>query len=74
MYEIIDFHTHVFPDKIAAATVARMSAESRLTAFSDGSETGLTASMRQAGIDLSVVLPVVTNPVKAGHINAWLPK
>ena len=68
---IIDFHTHVFPDKIAAATVARMSEESRLTAFSDGTEAGLTASMRRAGIDLSVVLPVVTNPVKAGRINAY---
>lgn len=68
---IIDFHTHVFPDKIAAATVTRMREESRLTAFSDGSEAGLTASMRQAGIDLSVVLPVVTNPGKAGRINAY---
>ena len=68
---IIDFHTHTFPDKIAAATVARMSEASRLTAFSDGTEVGLTASMRKSGIDISVVLPVVTNPVKAGHINAF---
>ncbi len=68
---IIDFHTHVFPDNIAAATVTRMSEESRLTAFSDGSEAGLTASMRQADVSLSVVLPVVTNPAKAGHINAY---
>ena len=68
---VIDFHTHTFPDQIAAATVARMSEKSRLTAFTDGSDAGLLASMRVAGVDLSVVLPVVTNPEKAGRINAF---
>ena len=68
---IIDFHTHTFPDKIAAAAVAHMSEAGRLTAFTDGSDAGLIASMQRAGIDRSVVLPVVTNPEKAGHINAF---
>ena len=65
---IIDFHTHTFPDKIAAATVAHMSEASRLTAFTDGSEAGLKASMQKSGVGASVVLPVVTNPAKAGSI------
>ena len=68
---IIDFHTHTFPDKIAAATVAHMSEASRLTAFTDGSEAGLKASMQKSGVGASVVLPVVTNPAKAGSINAF---
>ena len=68
---IIDFHTHTFPEKIAAATVAHMSEKSCLTAFSDGSEAGLAASMQAAGVDFGVVLPVVTNPVKTGSINAY---
>ena len=67
--KIIDFHTHTFPDAIAAATVGRMSEKSGLTSFSDGSEAGLTASMRASGISGSVVLPVVTNPEKTAHIN-----
>ncbi len=71
VFMVIDFHTHTFPDKIAAATVAHMSEKSRLTAYTDGSDAGLLASMRAAGVDLGVVLPVVTNPEKAGHINAF---
>ena len=66
---IIDFHTHTFPDAIAAATVAHMSDASALTLFSDGTDGGLLASMDAAGIDRSVVLPVVTNPVKTSNIN-----
>ena len=68
---VIDFHTHTFPDRIAAATVAHMSGASRLTAFTDGTDASLAASMARAGIGLSVVLPVVTNPEKAGSINRY---
>lgn len=68
---VIDFHTHTFPDRIAAATVRQMSEKARLTAFAPGDEAGLLASMRTAGIHKSVVLPVVTNPGKAESINRF---
>ena len=68
---VIDFHTHTFPDKIAAATVRLMSDTSRLTAYTTGEETSLLASMREAGIDRSVVLPVITNPEKTESINRF---
>ena len=68
---VVDFHTHTFPDKIAAATVAHMSGASRLTAYTEGSDASLEASMARAGIGRSVVLPVVTNPEKAGSINRF---
>ena len=66
---VIDFHTHTFPSAIAAATVAYMSEKSHLTAYTDGSEEGLIASMQAAEITHSVVLPVVTNPEKTRSIN-----
>ena len=66
---VIDFHTHTFPDAIAAATVQHMSDASALTLFSDGTDAGLLASMDAAGVDRSVVLPVVTNPAKTSNIN-----
>jgi len=66
---IIDFHTHTFPDRIAAETVQNMSDISRLTAYTTGSEGALLESMKEAGITNSVVLPVVTNPVKSESIN-----
>jgi len=66
---IIDFHTHTFPDKIAAAAVDKLQHASHSKAFTNGSVSGLQASMQSAGIDHSVVLPVATNPLKVSSMN-----
>lgn len=66
---IIDFHTHTFPDKIARAAVEKLQAASHTAAFSDGTVSGLNRSMARAGVDLSVVLPVATNPLKVSSVN-----
>ena len=68
---IIDFHTHTFPEKIAARAVASLKAKSHTEAFSDGTVPGLAARNREAGIDLAVVLPVATSPGQVSHINDW---
>lgn len=67
--KIIDFHTHTFPDRIAEGAIANLSAASNTVPFSDGTVSGLEKCMKEDGVDLSVVLPVVTNPVKAQNIN-----
>ncbi len=66
---IIDFHTHTFPEKVAAAAIPKMQAASHSKAFTAGTEEALRASMAEAGIDRSVVLPVATNPLKVSAIN-----
>ncbi len=66
---IIDFHTHTFPPSIAAGALSKMSGMSHTVPFSDGTSEGLIASMKEAGIDLSVLLPVATNPLKVSAIN-----
>lgn len=66
---IIDFHTHTFPDKIAGPAIAKMQADCHSQAFTDGTSGALTASMAQAGIHRSVVLPVATNPAKVCSMN-----
>ena len=53
---IIDFHTHIFPDKIAARTIEALEAKAGLTASTDGTLNGLLASMETAGVDMSVIL------------------
>lgn len=68
---IIDFHTHIFPEKIAASTIERLEKGSGLTASTDGSAQGLLSSMDEAGVDLSVVLPVVTKPAQFESINEF---
>ena len=66
---VIDFHTHTFPDAIAASTLKKLSGVSHSAPFTDGTGAGLAASMAEAGVDLSVVLPVATSPRQVRHIN-----
>lgn len=66
---IIDFHTHTFPERIAAAALAKLQAASHTAVFSDGTDRGLLASMQRSGVDASVVLPVATNPLKLRSMN-----
>ncbi len=66
---IIDFHTHTFPDKIVAKTIASLESVAGVKAKSDGTLAGLLRSMDCAGIDLSVIMPVVTRPEQFQTIN-----
>ena len=66
---IIDFHTHTFPDKIAAGAVANLAQASRTQPFTDGTIAALAASMQKGGIDHSVNLPVMTTPSQVEKIN-----
>ena len=57
---IIDFHTHIFPDKIAGVTVEALSKSASIPAHSNGALDGLIAQMKKSGVDISVNLPVLT--------------
>lgn len=59
---IVDFHTHIFPDKIANKTVQILEKKANIPSYSDGTYDGLVSSMRRAGVTLSVNLPVLTSP------------
>ncbi len=67
----IDFHTHIFPEKIAAPTIAHLAAACGIPASHDGTANGLRNSAKRAGVDLSVVLPVVTKPSQFQSINTF---
>jgi len=67
---IIDMHTHTFPDKIAAPTLEKLSKMSKTIYFSDGTENGLISSMKKAGVTYSVILPVATNANQVEKINS----
>lgn len=68
---IIDFHTHIFPDKIAAKSIEALSKVSGVTAATDGTLNGLLASMDKSGVDLSVIMPVVTKPSQFETVNTF---
>ena len=66
---IVDFHTHTFPSKIAAATVDKLQSAAHIRPFTDGTVGGLSAAARAAGIAYSVNLPVATSPRQVPQIN-----
>lgn len=69
---VIDFHTHIYPDKIAARTIhALVHAAKDVTAYTDGTLSGLLRSMQTAGIDKSVILPVATRKGQFETINKF---
>ncbi|MCI6870348.1 MAG: amidohydrolase family protein [Selenomonadales bacterium] len=66
---IIDFHTHSFPEEIAARAIAKLSGPSHMDPYTDGTRSGLLQSMKEGGIGLSVLMPVATSPRQTTSIN-----
>lgn len=68
---IIDFHTHTFPDELAARALATLVQRAQVPTYTDATNDGLRAVMRGAGVDLAVVAPIATRPAQVRAINAW---
>ncbi|MDD3173712.1 MAG: TatD family hydrolase [Herbinix sp.] len=68
---VIDFHTHIFPDKIAGKTIEMLEEVGGIKAFTDGTLNGLKKSMLDNNINISVVLPVVTKPSQFDTVNSY---
>jgi len=70
---IIDFHTHVFPDNIAARAISKILsyAGDNYTPVNDGTISGLLKNMNDWNIDISVILPVITRQAQFKTLNGW---
>lgn len=74
---IIDFHTHIFPDKIAKRTIEVLEENIYKTdgvrqhAVLDGTLAGLKQSMQDNSIDLSVIMPIATTTTQSNSINSF---
>ena len=68
---IIDFHTHMFPDKIAKGTIDFLAGVCKMTPYTDGTYEGLKKETLASGVDLSVALPIVTKPSQFDSVNAF---
>lgn len=71
MRKIIDIHTHVFPDQLAARAVRQLAGRSGEKACLDGTAGGLEESMRRYGIALSVTQPVSTKASQVPSVNSF---
>ncbi len=66
---IIDFHTHVFSDKIAEKTIENLAKSSNSTPHTNGTVNGLLEAIKKSNIDLAVSLPVLTKPAQFEGVN-----
>jgi predicted TIM-barrel fold metal-dependent hydrolase len=69
---IIDFHTHIFPRRRAPLILSRLLNEADIPHFTDGTRKGLLDSMKQAGIALSLISRITTQPDQVADVNRWL--
>lgn len=69
---VIDFHTHVFPDKIARSTIDYLAEKGNTTPYTDGTVGGLLSSMINGGVDISVTFPVLTKPSQFEKITQFV--
>ena len=67
----IDFHTHAFPDHLAATAVPYLEHEGKIKACLNGTTADLLASMDRAGISTSVICSIATRPEQFDAILAW---
>ncbi len=68
---IIDFHTHVFPDKIAVKTIPYLMEKGGIDSYGDGTLNNLKERMKSSGTDKALVLPVCTKPSQFDSINKF---
>lgn len=61
---LIDFHTHIFPDKIAKSTIEALAANAHNKPYTDGTVQGMLDAMARANADICVTLPVLTKPTQ----------
>ncbi len=67
--KLIDFHTHAFPEAIAARTLETLSAVSHVIPTGDGTRAGVLGEIAAAEASLAVVLNVATRAGQEEKIN-----
>lgn len=74
---LIDFHTHIFPERIAPGAIESLKdGVKRIEGvdahnYTDATYEGLVKSMQENNVDLSMAMPIATNPKKPESINEF---
>ncbi len=71
---VIDFHTHLFPDALAKRAQEKLmsGADYAFSAYHDMKAASAKKKMEEWGIDLDVVLPVVTKETQFMDVNTFM--
>ncbi|MDR0876779.1 MAG: amidohydrolase family protein [Treponema sp.] len=71
---VIDFHAHIYPEKIAAKAVASIEEFYKIKMQNDGTPEGLLESGRRGGIDRFVVFSAAATAERVASINDYIAK
>jgi hypothetical protein len=71
---VIDMHTHAFPDDLAGRAIARLEEDCPWKAIADGRVASLIESMDAAEVDVSIVCTIATKPDHVESIFNWCGK
>jgi uncharacterized protein len=67
---IIDFHTHCFPERIAASALDKIGRQAgALRSSTDGTPQGTRNQMAQCGVDMAVALNIAISPAQQRAVN-----
>lgn len=72
--KVIDFHTHIFPNRVAPLALRNLSMAGNAFPLFDGTMSGLVLNMEENHIDISVCMPIVTNARHTKSINDFVLK
>jgi len=68
---IIDFHAHIFPDHLAKRALSVLTDNAQgVRPYTDGTLSGLLASMKKNNVTRSILLPIATKASQVHTINA----
>lgn len=67
----IDFHTHLFPDKLSGKALAKLAAVSGLAPQTDGTLAGTLKKLDEWGIDRALTLHIATAPGQEKNVNRF---
>ena len=70
--DIIDFHTHLWPDKIAEKAKEYLEKSFKMPMTAVPVEKNVLKEMDENGITKSVIASVASRPDQVEHINNWL--
>ncbi len=68
---IVDFHTHIFPDKIASTTIESLAQKANNKPYTDGTVQGLLNAMEKSNSDICITLPVLTKPSQFDSVSRF---
>jgi predicted TIM-barrel fold metal-dependent hydrolase len=69
---IIDFHVHIYTEKVAAKVLPAAEKKLNISVPCTGAPQDLRQRMKSSGIDLSIVLPLAKGRVDVTPLNDWV--